>query len=145
MSAEFTKRSLVTGVGAAGLGLGGLGLLAPRALADTPFTSFAFAATGTPTPCTMPDRLAEIKNVKDFGAVGNYVTDDTAAIQAAVNWTSGPNRGTIFFPAGSYLVSAPITFNYNGNLSRWFSTERKAVYEIIKPSTSTIFNDAKCQ
>ena len=33
-----------------------------------PFTSFAFAATGGPTKRTMPDRLAEVKNVLDFGA-----------------------------------------------------------------------------
>src|SRR5262249_21385700 len=61
-----------------------------------------------------------IKNVKDFGAVGNGSVDDTAAIQAAVNWTSGANRGTIYFPLGRYVVSSPITFNYNGNLSICF-------------------------
>jgi hypothetical protein len=71
----------------------------------------------------MPDRLAETKNVKDFGAVGNGTVDDTAAIQAAVNWTSGANRGTIYFPTGRYLVTAPITFNYNGNLSICFRGE----------------------
>jgi len=37
-------------------------------------------------------------NVKDFGAVGDGVTDDTAAIQAALNV-----GGTIYFPSGTYL------------------------------------------
>src|SRR5262249_15956614 len=98
MSTGFTRRSLATGIGTAGLGLGGLALRAPNALADTPFTTFAFPATGAPASRTMPDRLAEVHNVKDFGAVGSGAVDDWGAIQNAVNWTSGPNRGTIYFP-----------------------------------------------
>lgn len=100
--------------------IGGLGaglLLPQRAQADSLFTNFAFPATGAPTLRTMPVRLAEIKNVKDFGAIGDGITNDTAAIQAAVNWTAGANRGTIYFPIGSYVVSSPITLNYNGALN----------------------------
>jgi hypothetical protein len=41
-------------------------------------------------------------NVFDFGAVGDGVTDDTAAIQAAVNAAAGK---TLYFPEGTYLVS----------------------------------------
>jgi Pectate lyase superfamily protein len=77
-----------------------------------PFTSFAFAATGEPTNRTLPDRLADIKNVKDFGAMGDWNgssgTDDLAAIMAAFNWTTGANRGVVYFPPGAYYVSAPI-------------------------------------
>ena len=81
---ELTKRTISTG-----LGLGALVLLGARAAADTPFSGFAFPAAGTTVARTLPDRLAEVKNVKDFGAVGNGVTDDTAAIQRTVNWTTG--------------------------------------------------------
>src|SRR5262249_14308670 len=124
MSTQLTKRAL-TGLGAAGLGVGALGLLASHASADTPFSSFAFPAAGAHAPRTMPDRLTETKNVKDFGAVGNGSNDDTAAIQAAVNWNSGPDRGTIYFPPGTYVVSRPITFNYSGEMSIIFRGEGK--------------------
>ncbi len=46
--------------------------------------------------------------VRDFGAVGDGVADDTSAIQAAVDWTSATTRGTIYFPRGTYKVTAPI-------------------------------------
>ena len=53
-------------------------------------------------------------NVKDFGAVGDGVADDTAAIQAAIDVfklpagtpaTVADTGGQIFFPRGIYLVS----------------------------------------
>ena len=99
MSSNVTKRTL-----SAGLGVGALALLAPRASADTPFSSFAFPATGAPTARTLPDRLGGLKNVKDFGARGNGSTDDTAAIQAAVN-----QGGTIYFPPGNYVLTSTVT------------------------------------
>jgi hypothetical protein len=57
------------------------------AQADTTFENFGFAATGAPTARTMPDRLSDIINVKDWGALGNQVANDTAAIQAAINYS----------------------------------------------------------
>lgn len=49
---------------------------------------------------TVHEKLQELISVKDFGAVGDGVTDDTTAIQAAVN--SGLS---LLFPAGTYLIS----------------------------------------
>jgi hypothetical protein len=45
-------------------------------------------------------------NVLDFGAVGDGVTDDTAAIQAAIN--SGAR--TVYAPKGTYLISSTLYF-----------------------------------
>jgi hypothetical protein len=42
-------------------------------------------------------------NVLDFGATGNGSTDDTTAIQAALD--SITTSGTVFFPAGTYIAS----------------------------------------
>lgn len=50
-------------------------------------------------------------SVKSYGAVGDGVTDDTAAIQSAVN-----SENNVFFPAGTYLVSSPITLLSNRSL-----------------------------
>ena len=67
-------------------------------------------ATGTTTPRTLPDRFAETVSVKDFGAVGDGVTDDTAAIQAAVNAAANIGLGTrVYLPSGQYKISSEIT------------------------------------
>jgi hypothetical protein len=76
-----------------------------------PFVNYAFASTDAPTERTMPDRLSDIHNVKDFGATGDGLNDDWAAIMAALNWAVSTNRGTIFFPPGTYYVSEPIDFS----------------------------------
>jgi hypothetical protein len=60
---------------------------------------------------TVADKLSQYVSVKDFGAVGDGVTDDTAAIQAALDAT--PN---VYFPAGTYLTSATLIVN-TGNQS----------------------------
>ena len=44
-------------------------------------------------------------NVKDFGAVGDGVTDDLAAIQAVFDLYTGTNT-PIYFPYGTYLISS---------------------------------------
>lgn len=54
---------------------------------------------------------AEI-NVLDYGATGNGTTDDTAAIQAAINSLSA-SGGQVLFPAGTYKVTSTITLSSN--------------------------------
>lgn len=62
---------------------------------------------------------AGVRNVMDFGAKGDGVTDDTAAINAAIA-ASTPSNNTgnywgqaqiVYFPAGTYLISAPLVKN----------------------------------
>jgi hypothetical protein len=49
-------------------------------------------------------KLAETVSVKDFGAVGDGVTDDTAEINNAIVAVNAAGGGTVFFPEGTYLV-----------------------------------------
>lgn len=49
---------------------------------------------------TKPERCCV--SVKDFGAVGDGVHEDTAAIQAAINCT--PDGARVYFPEGTYLT-----------------------------------------
>ena len=68
-----------------------------------------FLQTGTgATARTVDAKLKDTVSVKDFGAVGDGVTDDTAAIQAAINSISS---GTLYFPAGKYKVTSTLTIN----------------------------------
>jgi hypothetical protein len=73
-------------------------------------------------------------NVKDFGAVGDGVTDDTAAIQAAID-----TGRKVFAPAGIYLV-ASLTPASNGYLNIYGeegSTELKGKFSSSTGITST--------
>jgi hypothetical protein len=64
---------------------------------DPPFT--AALTSGY----SVANKLSQTISVKDFGAVGDGVTDDTAAIQLALNASASKE---LMFPAGTYLVYA---------------------------------------
>src|SRR5262245_10628098 len=116
MSNEISKRELFSRQAlGAGLGVGALALMAQTrpASADSPFTSFAFLASGGATPRTMPDRLSDVKNVKDFVATRDGITNDHDAIQAAIDAVAGDIKGVVFFPPGTYKINSTLTFNSN--------------------------------
>jgi hypothetical protein len=69
--------------------------------------SFTQAGTGA-TARTVDSKLKEVVSVKDFGAVGNGVADDTDAISAALGALVTRGGGTLFFPTGTYLINAGI-------------------------------------
>lgn len=66
------------------------------------------------TERTAESRRVALLDVRDFGATGNSLTDDTAAIQAAIDQaesfsTSGQRRGAVVkFPPGRYRLTAPL-------------------------------------
>lgn len=54
-------------------------------------------------------------NVKDYGALGNGIHDDTAAFQAAIETLAAQDGGDVFVPAGTYILQ-PILLKPNVNL-----------------------------
>lgn len=49
--------------------------------------------------------MAQIFNVKDYGAAGDWATDDTQAIQAAIDAAAAAGGGTVYVPTGDYVLS----------------------------------------
>lgn len=47
-------------------------------------------------------------NAKDYGALGNGIADDTAAIQSTIN-AAGAAGGRVYIPVGTYLISSALT------------------------------------
>lgn len=81
---------------------------------DADTVEFTQAGTGA-VARSAQDKLREIVSVKDFGALGDGSNDDTAEIQAAIDYAeslaaASPNRGmVVYFPPGQYIVSATLT------------------------------------
>jgi hypothetical protein len=69
-------------------------------------------------------KLRQTVSVKDFGATGDGTTDDTTAIQNAINAMSptnlgGADAGAVYFPHGSYLITKPLNLTSdNGTINR---------------------------
>lgn len=64
-------------------------------------------STGTTEPRDLSDRFSDCLNVRDFGARGDGITDDTEAIQKAIN-VSVIKKASCFIPSGDYLISKDI-------------------------------------
>ena len=61
-------------------------------------------------------KLKDVVSVKDFGAVGDGSTNDTVAIQAAIDAVIAAGGGVVRFPAtGShYRITSALTIDYTG-------------------------------
>ena len=63
---------------------------------------------------SIQNKLSDYISVKDFGAVGDGTTDDTTAIQNAINSLSSTG-GSVYFPTGQYLISTTLTVSTQGH------------------------------
>ena len=78
------------------------------ALADKPIT-----ADGSTTSRRAGERAADVGNVRDYGALGDGVVDDTEALLAAIAATGA---GELYWPKGVYKFSATLSRPYG---QRW--------------------------
>ena len=66
-----------------------------------------YTPTGTSAVArSAASKFGDVVSVKDFGAIGDGVTDDRAACQAAIDYVNSIGGGIVLFPPGTYLMSA---------------------------------------
>jgi hypothetical protein len=87
---------------------------------------------------TVQAKLRQTVSVKDFGAVGDGVTNDTTAMQNALS--SGAS--VVYIPAGTYLISTKLTFSCN-IYGDGFNTIIKTVGDIIGLESTTSYGFIK--
>src|SRR5216117_596272 len=64
----------------------------------------------------LPATAATTYNVRDYGAVGDGATNDTPAINAAIDAANGAGGGIVEFPAGNYKSKNSIHMKSNVTL-----------------------------
>lgn len=94
----------------------GYALQAENSAAD----AAAAAATAVAATAGKVDKGRLVFDVKDYGATGNGTTDDTAAIQAAIDDAESPQArpGVVFFPSGdgpgAYKITSTLEVGQSG-------------------------------
>lgn len=88
-------------------------LCASTAFATTPVFNGAVNLTGVPSACRLGTdssgnvaNLSGCYNVKAYGAKGNGTTDDTTAFSNAIAAINTAGRGSLYVPAGTYVVDS---------------------------------------
>jgi polygalacturonase len=107
----------------------------------TPATNVSYNQGGTGAV----DRTAQVKlqesvSVKDFGAVGDGVADDTVNIQAAIDAVNSVGGGIVNVPVGTYMVNAATYVNMKANVTLFIArgaelkaiTNNLAVYSVVR-------------
>lgn len=88
-----------------------------------------------------------VYNVVTYGATGNGSTDDTVAIQNAINaCNTGISSGVVYFPAGAYKISSSLILNGKvGCVLRGDSAGSTHIYNYSSPASSIyMYNCRDC-
>ena len=90
------------------------------AMAGAPkFLESALASAGSPTPTPTPAPApTPTLNVMDYGAKHDNVSDDVAAIKSAVAAAVAVGGGTVYLPAGTYMLYANELIDHPSNSMR---------------------------
>jgi hypothetical protein len=83
---------------------------------------------------TVHQKLQEFVSVKDFGAVGDGVANDTVAIQNAINYVSNSDVKTLKFPAGTYNFTRLYCY-YDATLNPGYNQVRNAKITLLGDGT----------
>lgn len=90
--------------------LGGADTGLPGVLTPEDYRRSVYVTVGD-TERLLVDKLQEFVSVKDFGATGDGVADDTDAFDAAIDWAnnSSASHVVIYVPPGNYLLATGTT------------------------------------
>ena len=86
------------------------------------------------------DDRKTLADVKAFGAMGNGITDDTLAIQKAVDYVNSKGGGVVFFPTGTYVVTG---VNINENITYQGEDNSIITRPAMMPKFNTSFTNAR--
>lgn len=81
---------------------------------------------------SLPDVIVAGCDVHEFGAKGDGSTDDTAAFQAALDRMAVAGGGTVFVPAGRYVVRGNLVIPFNVTLrGQWSKPAGKLIGTVL--------------
>ena len=84
-------------------------------------------------------------NVRDYGAVANGTTDDSAAIQAAINAAYALGGGKVYIPVGNYFIGSTLVLRsgvqlVGGGYTNWDYRKSKGTWLIMKKSLPSLID-----
>lgn len=85
----------------------------------------------------------EYFNVKNHGALGNGIADDTTAINSALTAARTAGKGTVFFPAGIYNTTGSHDLSGTTGLRVLGSGTGVTVLKITHPTTNLFFSNTE--
>ncbi len=98
-------------------------------LAPAQIVNPAFVNTGAGAVArTYLARGQETKSIKDYGALGDGVADDTAALLKAMNALPAAEGGVVFFPDGSYNITSTVIPHVTNITLRGESAQGARIY-----------------
>ncbi len=113
-----------------------LAMAFPLALLAPTMSMAAIAAKCAPAPAT-----TLVVNVKDTGAKGDGIANDTVAIQAAIDRVA-PTGGTVLVPNGVYMVDGIRYLRLKSNIT--FKMDKGTLLKVI-PNSSNSYSTLRLQ
>lgn len=96
----------------------------------TTTTKVRYPATGAVNR-NVGDKLNETVSVKDFGAVGDGVTDDLVSFQSAAAFIATSANGVnLYIPTGTYRLSASVTFSNSKSFTMFGDGDSSVIYVV---------------